>query len=344
MEECTRLHARGDSLNITIKDVAKAAGVSVATVSRVLNKSNNVSDTAIEAVNKAVRDLGYSPNFLGRDLRKCETKRILAIITSTEQSFYSEVLRGMQETSMALGYDVLIGTTDDDVNHELRLLNMLFSRTVDAAILLGSKMDAESLNALGKNHNIALCVERVEGVDLLTVTIDNTKAGYDATKCLLDKGQRRIAMISTNIRAQSSVDREIGYKQALAEYGVPFREEYLFQGTYSSTHAELAVKQFFALPEPPTAIFAISDRLAIGALNMANNLGINVGKDLYIIGFDDIAFSRMFIPSLSTVAQPLYQQGAVAVKMLIDDIKHARHSNQLVMLEHSLVLRKSTND
>ena len=138
-------------MSVTIKDVAKAANVSVATVSRVLNKKSNVSEEAIEAVNNAVKNLGYSPNFLGRDLRKSETRRILAIIASTEQSFYSEVLRGMEETASAKGYDVLIATTRDDPKHELHLLGMLFSRSVDGAVLLGPKLDAETISNLALN-------------------------------------------------------------------------------------------------------------------------------------------------------------------------------------------------
>ena len=113
-------------MSVTIKDVAKAANVSVATVSRVLNKKSNVSDEAIRAVNAAVENLGYSPNFLGRDLRKSETRRILAIIASTEQSFYSDVIRGMEAAAYAQGYDVLIATTQNDPNHEMHLLVMLF--------------------------------------------------------------------------------------------------------------------------------------------------------------------------------------------------------------------------
>ena len=134
-------------MNITIKDVAKAANVSVATVSRVLNKKSNVSDEAVQAVNKAVEDLGYSPNFLGRDLRKSETKRILAIIASTEQSFYSEVLRGMQDAAYMQGYDVLIATTRDDPEHEMHLLGMLFSKAVDGAVLLAPKLDSRIILA-----------------------------------------------------------------------------------------------------------------------------------------------------------------------------------------------------
>ena len=146
-------------MNITIKDVAKAANVSVATVSRVLNKKTNVSDEAVQAVNKAVEELGYSPNFLGRDLRKSETKRILAIIASTEQSFYSEVLRGMQDAAYSQGYDVLIATTRDDPEHEMHLLGMLFSKAVDGAVLLAPKLDSRTISELAKKYSLAMCLE-----------------------------------------------------------------------------------------------------------------------------------------------------------------------------------------
>ena len=331
-------------MSVTIKDVAKAAGVSVATVSRVLNKKANISDAAIEAVNAAVEELGYSPNFLGRDLRKCETRRILAIIASTEHSFYSEVIRGMQETAFKSGYDVLIGTTDDEPDHEMRLLNMLFSRSVDAAVLLGPKLDVQTINKLGKNYNLALCIERLDDCELLTVTIDNIAAAYDAVKYLINKGSRKVAMISTSIRSQSSIDREIGYKRALEESGIPFRDEYLYQGTYDSISGEEAVGNFLSLPDPPTAIFAVSDHLAMGAIRCSITLGKQVGKDIQIMGFDDITYSQMFIPSISTVRQPLYLQGVTVIKELLENLTNPVKKDDLIMLSHELVLRSSTGD
>ena len=331
-------------MSVTIKDVAKAAGVSVATVSRVLNKKANISDAAIEAVNTAVDELGYSPNFLGRDLRKCETRRILAIIASTEHSFYSEVIRGMQETAFKSGYDVLIGTTDDEPDHEMRLLNMLFSRSVDAAVLLGPKLDVQTINKLGKNYNLALCIERLDDCELLTVTIDNIAAAYDAVKCLINKGSRKVAMISTSIRSQSSIDREIGYKRALEESGIPFRDEYLYQGTYDSISGEEAVGNFLSLPDPPTAIFAVSDHLAMGAIRRSISRGKKVGKDIQIMGFDDITYSQMFIPSISTVRQPLYLQGVTVIKELLENLTNPVKKDDLIMLSHELVLRSSTGD
>lgn len=221
-------------MNITIKDVAKAANVSVATVSRVLNKKSNVSDEAVQAVNKAVEDLGYSPNFLGRDLRKSETKRILAIIASTEQSFYSEVLRGMQDAAYMQGYDVLIATTRDDPEHEMHLLGMLFSKAVDGAVLLAPKLDSRTISELAKKYQLAMCLERLEDCNILCVTIDNERAGYDATKYLIDKGRRRIGLLTTEVRSQSSIDREKGYRRALQEAGIPLDENLIYYGGYDA--------------------------------------------------------------------------------------------------------------
>lgn len=331
-------------MSVTIKDVAKAANVSVATVSRVLNKKTNVSDEAVEAVTAAVRSLGYSPNFLGRDLRKSETRRILAIIASTEQSFYSDVLSGMEQAAFAQGYDVLIATTHDDPEHELHLLGMLFSRSVDGAVLLGPKLNAEKINSLGENHNIAMCLERLDGCKVLTVTIDNVKAGRDAVNYLINKGKRKIGLITTEQRSQSSIDREIGYQQALEENGIPYNPNYVYYGDYEPESGTRGCEYLMKLPDPPEAIFAISDMIAIGAMNYAIAQQIKIGKDLLVFGFDNIAYSHIFIPHLSTVEQPCYLQGKLVIEKLIENIKAEVRDQNLYMLPHSLVLRDSTGD
>ena len=169
-------------MNATIKDVAKAAGVSVATVSRVLNNSAAVSEAAAEQVNKAIKELGYSPNFLGRNLRRCETNIILAIIPSTEQTFYSEIIRGMQNAASEYGYDILLSTSNSNYALEMRLLNMLFNRTADAAILLGTQLDAKALMDLSGKYPIALCCERSEGADVLTVSVDDEGGAQTARR------------------------------------------------------------------------------------------------------------------------------------------------------------------
>ena len=331
-------------MSVTIKDVAKAANVSVATVSRVLNKKTNVSDEAVEAVNNAVKALGYSPNFLGRDLRKSETRRILAIIASTEQSFYSEVLRGMEEAASAKGYDVLIATTRDDPNHEMHLLGMLFSHSVDGAVLLGPKLDAATISELAEHNNIAMCLERLDDCNVLTVTIDNVKAGRDAVEYLINKGKKRIGMITTMQRSQSSIDREKGYRQALEEHGIPYDERLVYHGTYASESGTRGLEELMKLADPPDAVFSISDMIAIGAMNYALSSGISIGSDLMFIGFDDIEYSRIFVPHLSTVRQPCFMQGKLVVEKLIENMKSETPDKSLYMLPHSLILRETTGD
>ncbi len=333
-----------NSLNITIKDVAKAANVSVATVSRVLNNKNNVSEEAVQAVNRAVEELGYSPNFLGRDLRKSETKRILALIASTEQSFYNDVLRGMQDAAYGQGYDILIATTRNSPEHEMHLLGMLFSRAVDGAVLLAPRLDGKTIGELAKRYKLAICLERLDISDVLCVTIDNERAGYDATKYLIGKGRRRIGLITTEVRSQSSVDREHGYARALKDSGIPLDPALIYYGDYEAETGAKGCEHLMNIPNRPDAIFSISDTLSIGAMTYAVQHGITVGKDVLFFGFDNIAYSHMFIPRLSTVEQPCYLQGKTVLEKLISNIKSEEQDRSTYMLPHSLILRESTGD
>ena len=163
-------------MSITIKDVAKEAGVSVATVSRVLNGSCNVSDESTKKVNETIARLNYSPNFLGRNLRKCETNVILVIMPTSEHSLYSKIVMGMQDYAGQVGYDIITAVSYSTSTAETRQMNMLFNRTVDGVILLGTQYDAASLNKLAENYNVALCCEGVKGANVLTVAVDDEQA------------------------------------------------------------------------------------------------------------------------------------------------------------------------
>lgn len=328
-------------MNITIKDVAKEAGVSVATVSRVLNNSATVSEKATEQVNNAIKELGYSPNFLGRNLRKCETNIILAVIPSTEHSFYSDIIKGMQHEAAENGYDILLSTSNSDPVIEMRMLNMLFNRTADAAVLLGTRIDADTLNELNEKYYIALCCERVEGAKVLTVTVDDVSGAYASVNNLISLGHRRIAMISTEGTALSSKDREKGYIKALTEHGIPVNENYIYRGTYDPENGGIAFEKFMSLPEPPTAIFCISDLLAAGTIKKAVADGYKVGQDISVCGFDNIRLSRLYNPGITTVEQPCYEIGRTVVDELIRNIDSSVKSDRHIMLDYKLVSRES---
>lgn len=330
-------------MSVTIKDVAKAAGVSVATVSRVLNNSSAVSEDTAVAVNKVIKEMGYRPNFLGRNLRKCETDNILVIIPSTEHTVYSNIIKGMQDEAYP-DYDIFISTSNSNRETELRQLNMLFNRTVDAAVLLGTQLDAQTLNELARHYDIALCSERAAGAKVLTVTVDDEKAAYEAVSYFLKRGKRKIGLVTTGgvSEALSSADREKGYERALKEYGIEKDERYIFRCDYDYTEGFRAAKTLMSLPEPPEAIFCISDHLAAGVIIQASRDGIAIGSELEVCGFDNIILSEMFIPGITTVSQPGYEMGRTVISKLINNLHSPVKNNDHIILAHELIIRQST--
>ena len=331
-------------MSVTIKDVAREAGVSVATVSRVLNGSCNVSEDSATRVNDAIKKLNYSPNFLGRNLRKRETNVILCIMPTSEHSLYSRIVGGMQRYASKVGYDIITAVSDGYSTVEARQMNMLFNRTVDGVVLLGTLFDAESLNRLAENYDVALCCEGVTGANVLTVAVDDEGAAIDAVKALVKKGHKDIAFIGTNSEAISSTARENGYKIALKECGIPYREELVYKDSYEYTCGADAMNYFNSLEKRPTAIFAVSDLLAIAAIHRAVELGINVGKDIAIMGFDNIFMCDLMLPTVSTVEQPCEKMGELVIAKLIENIHSTIKDNKYYTVDHRVILRQSTGD
>ncbi|MGN0634346.1 MAG: LacI family DNA-binding transcriptional regulator [Oscillospiraceae bacterium] len=331
-------------MSATIKDVANEAGLSVATVSRVLNSSANVSEEASAKVTAAVEKLGYSPNFLGRNLRKRETNVILVIMPSSEHSFYMKIVTGIQTYAQTRGYDIICASSNSTSEIEIRQMNMLFNRTVDGVILLGTQYDAETLNKLAENYNIALCCEGVAGAKVLTVVVDDEQAAFDATKELIRMGHRRIAFLGANDNAYSSLNRKNGYLRALKECSIEPVDDYIYSGTFEYEHGAIAIDKFMQLETPPTAVFCVSDLLAISAINRASELGLSVGSDISILGFDNISMCEMMRPSVSTVEQPCKKLGEMVVRKLISNFSAPAGSkdNRCYIVDHRVILRGST--
>lgn len=329
---------------VNIKDVARAAGVSVATVSRVLNDTVTVSDETKAAVQQAVKDLNYTPNSLGRNLRKSSTSIILVIIPTVEHDFYSKIITGMQSTATALGYDLITSISNVDSLQEIKSLEMLYNRTVDAAVIFSSKMSSEEIHQISEKYNIALCCETVEGANVLTVSVDDRQASKDAVKALLDKGYRKIGFVCANHFVQSSLEREAGYKEALFENEIEIEKKYIYKTQYSFDCGKQAFDYFNSLDDKPTAIFAVSDLLAIGIVSRALSCGVNVGRDLAVMGFDNILLSDMYSPSISTVDQPSYQMGQLVIQKLINNISSEIKDKKHYIIPHRIVLRRSTGE
>lgn len=326
-------------LTVTIKEVAEKAGVSVATVSRVLNNNPAVSDKTAKIVRETIEELDYRPNFLGRNLRKCETNVILAIFPSSEYSAGLEIVKSMHETASEYGYDIIMATSYDNSKNEMRLLNMLFNRTVDGAVLMSTHLCADEINKISEEYDIALCGEKVDGTNVLTVTVDDVKGAYDAVSELIKEGHTKIAMISTGNEALSSLDREEGYKKALSDAGIEFDENYIFRGGYSFSDGENGYRYLFSLPEPPTAVFAVSDILAMGVAKRA--LRSEKGKMPKIIGYDNIPLCESYSPTISSVSQPARDIGREIIKKLIENIKSENKCREHIIMPHKIIRRES---
>lgn len=331
-------------MSVTIKDVAREAGVSLATVSRVLNGSPNVSEECVKLVKETVERLGYSPNYLGRNLRKRATNVILVIIPNAEHSLYMKICAGMQNYGQKFGYDIITASSNAAGAVETRHMNMLYNRTVDGAVLMGTSFDAPTLNSLAESYDIALCCEGVTGANVLTVTVDDEQAGYDAGSALLKKGHTRFGFIGVRTTALSAQRREDGYIRALREQGIALPPEYIFRNTYDAENGAAAMEKFMSLPEPPTAVFAASDLLALSAVRKAVSMGLEVGKDVSVMGFDNITVCELTNPSLSTVEQPCLKMGELVAQKLIENIGSDTKDRGYYTVAHKVILRESTGD
>ncbi|SDK17769.1 LacI family DNA-binding transcriptional regulator [Sediminibacillus albus] len=324
-----------------IHQVAKHAGVSVATVSRVLNGQNSVTAKTRIKVEDAIKQLNYEPSLLGRNLRNSESRLLLVLIPNISNPFYSEIINGIENTAIDLNYNILLCETDTNPDRENIYFDLVRKKMADGIISMDPAVNVETLTKLGKTHAIIQCSEYAVDSGIPYVTIDNLEAAYRAVKHLIRIGHTRIALINSDQKYLYARQRQLGYQKALEEHGLHMDEELIFhtQGL-GFEYGQQAMKKVLSQKQRPTAIFAVSDLLAIGALKEIHSHSLKVPEDIAVVGFDKIAFSNMTHPTLTTVAQPMYQMGTIAAKMLVDKIQGKEVES--LILDHELVIREST--
>ncbi|QUI21524.1 LacI family DNA-binding transcriptional regulator [Vallitalea pronyensis] len=325
----------------TIQEVAKMAGVSVATVSRVLNHSEAVSSATRDKVQAVINQLNYQPNLLGRNLRRSETRMILVLLQNIANSFYSKVVKGMEDVAHDHDYHVLICNTNTDVLLENVYLDFLKNKLVDGVIFTSPAMDKDAFNQLAKRYPVVLCNEYKPGIEAPVITIDNEAAGYEAANHLIRLGHKKIGMISVNAVGSSNA-RIQGYKCALTEAGLEVNEAYIVNQTFSYKGGMRGIKCLFDLQEPPTAVFCISDIIAVGAIKELKRKGLSVPQDVAVIGFDNNSIAPMYEPSITTIAQPRYDIGRKAMEVMLQRIQGVGDQHAITTMEHELIIRHST--
>ncbi len=330
---------------VKIEDVARAAGVSVATVSRVLNEQGGVLPQTQDKVKKAVEALQYEPNLLARNLRKNESRIILILAPNFSNPYYSNVLAGICDVSRNLGYSTLIYNTYDSNALDESLVASLFQKNrADGMITLAVNRDDAWLSKYAGKYPLVQCSEYVEHAELPHISVDNRLAARESVQHLITQGHRRIGIITSANRYLSSENRLRGYLDALEQAGIPRDDELIAYASadYSFASGKQAARELLQRTAPPSAIFCVSDILALGAISSAGKLGLQVPWDLSVTGFDDVDYTTMFHPYLTTVAVPCYELGRSSMMLLYEHIAQKPGAQQAVYLPHTIMLRETT--
>jgi LacI family transcriptional regulator len=326
-----------------MRDVAAAAGVSVTTVSHVINGTRFVSEDLRNRVLEAMEELNYRPNILARGLRVGKTNTIGLIVPDNSNPFFAEVSRVVEDVGFDSGYSVILCNSDGNLDKELTYIAVLVAKQVDGIIFIASSSQSEHLRLL-TNEKIPVVVadREMPDLDVDLVLVDNSRGGYEATKYLLELGHRRIGCITGPSDITPSAERINAYRQALSEFNVPFEENLVVRGDFQFEGGKRAMSQLLALPKVPSAVFICNDVMAIGAMGSIRSAGLRIPEDISIVGFDDIDQASATWPPLTTVAQPIEQMARIATELLIGRLAGSVDlERKRMVLEAKLVIRSS---
>jgi LacI family transcriptional regulator len=325
---------------VTIRDVAEHAGVSVATVSKVINQRYGVAADTSARVQAVISELGYEASLVAQSLRNLRTN-VIGILVADLEPFSAELLKGAADAIRGSGFELVVysagGRAGDMVGWERRYLSRLSGTLVDGAVLV-------TPTVVDVRHGApVVAVDPHAGSSgFPTVDADSLRGARLATEYLLSLGHRRIAMLAGRPDLQSAKLREQGYREALAAAGVPFADELVRVGGYDAHLSAVAVHELLTGPQRPTAVFAANDVSAIATIEVAQALGLSVPEDVSVIGFDNIPESVLCTPALTTVNQPIRTMGERAVEMLIRLIRAQPVERTHLTLATELVVRGST--
>ena len=332
--------------NVTIKDVAKKAGVSISTVSRVINDSKPVTDEVKQKVLDVIKETGYVPNPLARSLVTKKSQLIGVIVPEVSDSFVSELVNGIEEVAKMYDYDILLANTYSNKEQELKSINLLRAKQVEGIVMMSWKVDEEHLEYIQNCRVPAVYVSKTaRNYDVYSVSISNTDATYDMTKYLIDKGHKKIAfMMTSEDDTALEAERYLGFEKAMQDNALNIDKSLVKNAGTTYKHGYDKMKEILDEGNVPEAVFVTGDEAAIGALNAICDAGYRVPEDISIAGFNDAKIASMYRPKLKTVHQPLYDMGAVAIRMVIKMIDKEVLENKKVELPYKIVERESVID
>jgi LacI family transcriptional regulator len=327
----------------TISEVAKAAGVSTATVSRVLNDDPRVNPDLVARVRKSMRTLSYQPSRAARTLRTRRGKVWSLILADIRNPFFTDVIRGIEEVAYGSGFSLILGNTDEDAEREKANIQLAVAEAVAGIILVPARTTSSDL-AVVRDNNIPVVAldRRVAGGGVDCVMTDHVRGSQLAVDHLLENGYRRIACIAGPADTTSGVERMSGYRAALAGRGIKADPEL---ERYSDFTEDGGYREMLALidgAERPEAVFVANNVMTVGTLRAAADAGISIPDDIAVVGFDEMTWSRLLAPPLTTVAQPSYDLGLEAARLLLSRTNGYHGAAREVVLTPSLHVRASS--
>jgi LacI family transcriptional regulator len=339
-----RYEGNNDQARSTIREIARAAGVSIATVSRVINGRPDVAPQTREAVLRVVREHGFSTNRNARALSGGRTGLVGVTVPIVEAAYFAVILSGAAEALYEQDMRVVLCPTLHQHEREVTLLDRLMHGTTDAAVLMLPEESNVELKALQRTGYSFVVIDPRVALDegIPAVSAAHASGARAATEHLLSLGHRRIGAITGPAEWMASTERLNGYRAALAAAGVLPEPKLVVDSDFSIENGEEAAAALLDLPDPPTAIFGFNDNVAIGALHVARARGISVPEELSVVGFDDSEQAAIVTPALTTVRQPLAEMGRMAISLLLRLLEHQRVEAMSIELATRLVVREST--
>jgi DNA-binding LacI/PurR family transcriptional regulator len=332
-------------MTLNIKIIAEKAGVSTATVSRVLNNFPGVRGKTKKKVMKIVSESNYEVDGIARSLRQKKTFKIGVIVENILSQFYSILAKSIEDIANKYGYSVILCNADDDPQKELKYLKVLKSSRVDGIIIAPTGKNADYVNGLIQSNIKIVLVDRlIEGVDCDAVLVDNEKGSYTAIKYLIDNGYRKIALINGFIDRTTGKERLNGYIRALKENNIPVNNDFIKIKDFKKRSGILFSEELLKNKDKPEAIFAANIDLTLGTLLSAKKFGLKIPDDLAVIGFDDTDWAQITEPPLTVIRQPIYDLGASSAEMLIKNIEEDnkfKKEKLIITLNTKLIERDS---
>lgn len=307
--------------NVTMRDVARLAGVSTSTVSAVINGTVPVRPERRKRVLECMAALDYHPDAIARGLKTGKTRAIGVVVPDITNAFYPEVIRGVEETAAEAGYSVLLCDSSENPAREREHLNSLVSRRVDG-ILVACCVDSTAWSVSLRDRFPVVFLDRLPPMAMEgTVCSDNLAAGHIATRHLIDLGHERIAMVAGHLGLSTHRDRLEGFRKAMQESHLPIRDEYLVCGEVQIEDGAHACRHLLNLSQPPTAIMVSNNKLLLGVMEALEERGVHIPQEMSLLGFDDYLWNRYFSPSLTAVAQDTFEMGRSACRLLLEQIE-----------------------